>query len=396
MHRCILCKKNDTEVVLKWETFPLFRYPLPKEAKVDILSRHSKTSHPLRIAHCRNCGHLFQVDTPPLAFIEEIYNRYYFYPSPLETGIAVSDADVFIGKLLPRLGSGAKALEIGCFDGYVLSHLKMHGHAVTGCDPSRGADIGKRFGLDIKKAYFDRALFSENSFDVVIFRNLIEHVTDPDGFLQDVRHALGEGGIIALETPDCGYHVKNGSFLPFHHEHLSNFTTASLQYLLERNGFEIVSIESTPDNIRAFAKKKAMPIEELKPAEGNWDDQLWTEFNRKFRNKNDGVRAMVKKIREEGGKLAVWGAGGFTAVLLTNSGAAPYVEFIVDSDSRKWGCEYLSFDVPIVSPDRLASSSSDYILIGSQFADEIIRGIRTRYKLKQKLIRVHPEIEIIG
>jgi SAM-dependent methyltransferase len=381
-------------MVLEWEKYPLFRYPLPKKAKAEILSSPRETVHPLRIAHCSDCTHLFQVETPPMEFIEEIYNKYYFYPSPLETGIAVSGADIFIEKLLPHLPTGAKVLEIGCFDGYVLSHLKRRGHKVTGCDPSRGADIGKRFGIDIKKAYFDGKLFPPGSFDLVIFRHLIEHVPDPGAFLQDVRNALRDGGMIALETPDCGFHVASGSFLPFHHEHLSNFTVASLRHLLERNGFEITYMESTPDNIRAFARKKGMPATEPKPT-GNGNSAQWAEFNRKFRKKNEDVLALAKKISGDGGKLAVWGAGGFTAVLLTNSGAAPYVEFIVDSDSRKWGCEYLDFDVPIVPPERISSDRPGYVLIGSQFADEIIRNMRARYGQGTKLIRVHPQLEIL-
>ena len=46
-------------------------------------------------------------------------------------------------------------LEIGCFDGYVLQKLKKEGYNVNGCDPSEGAEIGKGFGLNIQKEFFD-------------------------------------------------------------------------------------------------------------------------------------------------------------------------------------------------------------------------------------------------
>ena len=38
-------------------------------------------------------------------------------------------------------------LEIGCFDGYIINKLKKTFHNVFGCDPSPGAEIGKKKGL---------------------------------------------------------------------------------------------------------------------------------------------------------------------------------------------------------------------------------------------------------
>ena len=53
-------------------------------------------------------------------------------------------------------------LEIGCFDGYIISKLKKTFHNVFGCDPSPGAEIGKNKGLKIKEIFIQEIFLKEN------------------------------------------------------------------------------------------------------------------------------------------------------------------------------------------------------------------------------------------
>ena len=59
-------------------------------------------------------------------------------------------------------------LEVGCYDGYILYHLKKKGYSVTGCDPSKGAEIGEAHGVPILRRFFDATeFFKDDDFSVL-------------------------------------------------------------------------------------------------------------------------------------------------------------------------------------------------------------------------------------
>ena len=71
----------------------------------------------------------------------------------------------------------------------ILYHLKKRGFEVTGCDPSAGAEIGKEFGIDIKRKFFNPDDFMRQNifFDIVISRHFIEHVIDPKELISNFK-----------------------------------------------------------------------------------------------------------------------------------------------------------------------------------------------------------------
>ena len=87
--------------------------------------------------------------------------------------------------------------------------------------------------------------FSDARFDVIVSRQVIEHVLDPIEFLSAATGLLRAGGCIMLETP-CSSHIKarlagkDWRYLwpPWH---LNVFNETSFAALFERCGLERVS-----------------------------------------------------------------------------------------------------------------------------------------------------------
>ena len=117
-------------------------------------------------------------------------------------------------------------MEIACFDGYILSKLQKLGWDVYGCDPSQiTKNAVKMFGEErIVNDFFTKETFPPGSFDVIIFRNLLEHLYDIHEFIQTVFQVLKPGGKIFIDVPNVKALLDVGGFGTFFHQHISYLT----------------------------------------------------------------------------------------------------------------------------------------------------------------------------
>jgi SAM-dependent methyltransferase len=107
-------------------------------------------------------------------------------------------------KLTPFLPGGKlKFLDIGSYYGAFLQVLAAQGHTGCGLEPSKSA---ARYSQEVLGHQVANELFSEGrkfagqEFDVVTSWDVIEHIEDPEKFLEEVGRVLGEGKLFAFST----------------------------------------------------------------------------------------------------------------------------------------------------------------------------------------------------
>ncbi len=136
-----------------------------------------------------------------------------------------------------------KVVDIGCGTGYLLSLLLDRGADAIGIDGAASAvAIAAERGLPafhmdvwaLRKARGDQA-----QYDVAILREVIEHVTDPIGFLRTVKPLLKPGGLFFVTTgnwslvrrfPGTPYIMPEG--------HIGYFTPKTLARAFREAGFQ--------------------------------------------------------------------------------------------------------------------------------------------------------------
>lgn len=139
-------------------------------------------------------------------------------------------------------------LDVGCALGDCLIEAKKLGwENPKGIEVSEYAyKFAKKRGLDVENKTLKNGDFEPNSFGVVTYQDVIEHVSDPVSELKNAKKVLKKGGLVFLVTPDVGglwnkllgplwYHYKPG-------EHIMYFSQESLRKALEAAGF--VDIET--------------------------------------------------------------------------------------------------------------------------------------------------------
>lgn len=109
-------------------------------------------------------------------------------------------------ELLRDIGSPARILDVGCGEGYITGEIKraFPNADVHGMDYSLSAvrkahasfpEISFSVGDALQRHY------PEGPFDVVVYNNLWEHVTDPIGLVSRAKDVLCPDGYVIVSTP---------------------------------------------------------------------------------------------------------------------------------------------------------------------------------------------------
>jgi len=101
-----------------------------------------------------------------------------------------------------------KFIDIGCGAGYALIKALEYGCSVYGIDPSPGEHGVGRTGsgfhitnIDIIQANAENIPFDDNMFDTVYSSHVLEHVSDVNQSLSEMKRVLKEDGIIIIGMP---------------------------------------------------------------------------------------------------------------------------------------------------------------------------------------------------
>lgn len=152
------------------------------------------------------------------------------------------------------VGDSKKLLDVGCGDGALSIALAMLGNDVVGIDISpkiliqaienkRRAHVGN---VQFRCMSASSLRFSDESFDLVISTDLIEHLHPQDllPHLIEVKRVLRRGGQYVVSTPNR----LSGHTIPLH---LKEYTYAELARLLEYAGLDCKSFLFSP-NVRSL------------------------------------------------------------------------------------------------------------------------------------------------
>ncbi|HEV2787340.1 MAG TPA: class I SAM-dependent methyltransferase [Solirubrobacteraceae bacterium] len=142
-------------------------------------------------------------------------------------------------------------LDLGCWVGFLLSEAQERGWSVIGVEPSEFASAyaRERLGLDVRTGDLFTTALPLRHFDAVVLGDVIEHLPHPGEALDRMAELLRPGGIAWMALPDAGSVVARGlrgrwwSVIP---THVQFFTRGSLRTLLERHGWTVLDIGSSP------------------------------------------------------------------------------------------------------------------------------------------------------
>ncbi len=206
------------------------------------------------IRRCPACGLLF---TEAAGFdASRIYTEDYFQGGAPDGYFDYLGSEALLSaeyearlETIARHCASGRLLEVGCATGGFLAFARRT-FAVQGLDVSAFAvEEARRKGLEVFQGGVLDAPAEEGlspPYDAVAMFDTIEHLPAPYAALERVLSLLRRGGVVVLSTGDVSSPLARLSGrrwrLMTPPQHLWFFSQASLRALLERVGFEVVSV----------------------------------------------------------------------------------------------------------------------------------------------------------
>jgi len=332
--------------------------------------------------HVRICDECLLVQLPAYVSAADTFSDYAYFSSYSTSWVehARRYAVDMIGRL--RLGPASLVTEVASNDGYLLQHFVALGIPVLGVEPAaniaaaaREKDVrtevvflGEETGQKLRAQYGPATLVCGN--------NVYAHVPDLVDFTKGLRALVADDGWVTLEFPHLLRLIEQRQYDTIYHEHFQYYTLLTAQRALATGGLRLIDVDQLPSHggsLRVYAR----PAEVDEPPTQRVRDLLAVEeaaglhtvaghagFDDAVgRVKRDLLEFLIGAARS-GATVVGYGAPGKGNTLLNHCGVrSDLLGYTVDRNPHKHGCFLPGTHIPIYSPDQLAVTRPDYIVI---------------------------------
>jgi len=251
---CQVCGKENLEIISAYAKF----------------ARATSDSKPWpsggKLAVCTNCGAIQKLlDARWIEEIENIYQNYDIYQQSAGAEQLIFERDGRSGprskKLvnhireqltLPPVG---KLLDIGCGNGAALRSFSevLPSWALYGSELSAATIKSLQMVPRFAKLFLGKLTEIGERFELISIIHTLEHVLSPLETLKEAANLLSHQGVLFIEVPD----VETSPFDLLVADHLLHFSRDTLRHLLERAGFQPISLSNDvlPKEITTLARQ---------------------------------------------------------------------------------------------------------------------------------------------
>jgi SAM-dependent methyltransferase len=404
---CRLCGSRILDLILSLVPTPLANAFVAESERNDPQDRF-----PLDVFLCRDCGHAQLLDVvDPLRLFQR-------RRSPIQ-GLPLSVAyfEAYAGELIQRfrLAQDALIVEIGSNDGTMLRCLEDAGMRPQGVEPA--VDLARDAiarGVPTFPGFFSPAIASRIEEErgraaMVIAHSVFAHTDDLNGLLEGVHQLLARDGIFVFEVDYLLDVVEHGTIDTIRHENLDYHSVAPLVPFLHASDMELIGVKhvsGSAGRLRGYAQRfggshaaddSVAALCEKENRAALAEPTTFHKLTERFAALRDELIRMLTAVRDQGGRVAGFGAPAKATTLLHQLGLGPeIIEFIADDSSWKQGLYTPGLLIPVLPPESLYERRPDVVVVLSWgFAEDIVARHRAFRSDGGRFVIPLPEITVI-
>jgi 2-polyprenyl-3-methyl-5-hydroxy-6-metoxy-1,4-benzoquinol methylase len=358
---CPICGSVSADTVFHIEDFPVRLFVDRQGAAED--------TAPLTLVRCRGCAHLYNQNFSD-ALAERMYGDVPLTNVPahpsmvkrLEDAIAWIDPEHYAGRRVVEIGGGA---------GHVARLLSGSAAEVVVFEPCRALTSAHLPEPNIRLVSdIFRGPVPGGPADLMVCRQVIEHVADPFALISAIRDGLTPGGHAYLEVPDARFIDRGAAFGDIVLQHVQYFTLETFTALARRAGLE---------SMRTLAIKGGHDFGVLfraaeRPATWQAPDAGIAPADDLSARLTAAVIQGAEQLSSIPGTMALYGATAQGQAFLTHHSAARRFVRVYDDNPALAGRRLAGGgQTPvIVRPDAESLRDVDAVLICAYLHDEVI------------------------
>jgi hypothetical protein len=404
---CRLCGAELADTFVDLGMSPLCESYIPADSLDDV-----ERFYPLHVRQCSSC---LLVQLPAYVSGEEIFSHYAYFSSYSDSWVAHAKryAEGMIGPL--GLTSSSLVTEVASNDGYLLQHFLARGIPVLGVEPAANvAEVAESRGIRTVVEFLGpetgRQVADEHGrADLVVGNNVLAHVPDLRGFVAGLRALVKDTGLVTLEFPHLLRLIERRQYDTIYHEHYSYLSLLTSSRALQTAGLRVVDVEEIDTHggsLRVHARPEECGGEPTVRVKEVLDAEAAAGLH--TLDGHAGFAGEVLKIKSDllgflldaasrGKSVAGYGAPGKGNTLLNHCGIrSDLLAYTVDRSPFKQGKFLPGTHIPIHTPDRLAETKPDYILVLPwNLKDEISQQLDYVRQWGGRLVFPIPALEVV-
>jgi hypothetical protein len=403
VERCQVCDSPDLESIL------FLGYLPPVNSMPAIGTRPcEQPAYPAQVLRCRRCTlvQLGLIVDPAILFPPS-----YPYTSGTTKILRENFAELAreVQSLYPLYREDL-VVDIGSNDGTLLSNFAPRG-PVLGIEPTDAAKLAIERGIRTHNSFFNRAAAERAAREcgkakLVTATNVFAHIEDVHEVVKSILLMLRDDGIFVTESHYLASLIETVQYDTVYHEHLRYYSLASLKYLLEMHGLEVIHARRIPTHggsIRVYAARKGQHEPRKTVADMLRDESeflttaQFDAFRQLVLGSKLGLCSLLRDIKSRGQRVFGVGAPSRASTLVNYVGLDDRILDCVCeiAGSHKIGKYMPGTLIPVCEESRLFDEQPEYALLLSwHIADELIPKLRQR-GFKGRFIVPLPEPRVV-
>ena len=365
----------------------------------------------LKVAFCPNCC---MVQLAKLIDREKMFHENYAFFSSTSVRMTAhfkSFADWVGDRYLSD--SDPFVVELGSNDGIMLQNFAARGIRHLGVEPSANvAQVAVDKGIQTVSQFFDeelaqKILAEHGPADAILGANVMCHIPYIHSVFCGVKRLLKPHGVLIFEDPYLGDIVEKTSYDQIYDEHAFYFSAASVRYLADLHGLELIDVLPQPvhgGSMRYVLGRQGVhrvgdAVAHLQAREqmlGLKHPGTYEELRTRVEHSKDALRTLLSDLKQEGKRVVGYGATSKSTTVTNYCSLTPeLVEFISDTTPIKQGKLSPGAHIPVRPYEAFTSEPPDFALLFAwNHADEILDKEQPFLADGGQFIRYVPRVEI--
>ena len=372
MNECLICKSLIAPFI-DFGKMPLGNGFLLPEQFTD------EYRFSMQVAFCPACGMVQLLEQPDR---EQMFHENYAFFSGTSRYMA-NHFKSFAGHVIADyLGNHDPfVVEMGSNDGIMLQNFAAAGIRHLGIEPSKNvARVAIDKGIDTVTEFFDadlarRIVAERGQADAFLAANVMCHIPYMHSIVEGISILVKPTGVVMFEDPYLGDVVEKTSYDQIYDEHTFLFSVASISYLFEIYGMEIIDVEPQTTHGGSMryviAHRGARPVSPNVAAQrarerdlGLHLSETYDQFRRNCENSRDRLMALLRDLKSRGKRVVGYGATSKSTTITNYCGITPeLVEFISDTTPIKQGKFSPGAHIPVRPYEEFLRNYPDYALL---------------------------------